>query len=82
MVCLVRKNYLVVINVRKSAMRVDALIVKLLCSNLVGVALHKEKYNVIKQNFQNNNFIVIRFAKRKGVVVSMSVILNAANLKT
>ena len=63
-------------------MKVDALIVKLLYSNLVDVALLKEKYNAIKQNFQNNNFIVIRFAKRKGVVVSMSVILNAANLKT
>jgi hypothetical protein len=63
-------------------MKVDALIVKLLYSNLVDVALLKEKYNAIKQNFQNNNFIVIRFAKRKGVVVSMFVILNAANLKT
>lgn len=62
-------------------MKEDAQIVKYLFSSSVDVDLLQEKYNVIRLDTQNNNFIVKQFAKRKKVVEFIFAIRNAVNSK-
>lgn len=62
-------------------MKEDAQIVKYLFSSSVDVDLLQEKYNAIRLDTQNNNFIVKQFAKRKKVVEFIFAIRNAVNSK-
>lgn len=68
-------------NVLKFVMKEDAQIVKYLFSSSVDVDLLQEKYNAIRLDTQNNNFIVKQFAKRKKVVEFIFAIRNAVNSK-
>lgn len=67
-------------NVQKCAMKAVALTVELLWLNLAVAELPKEKYSAGKRK-QKMNFIVTRFVKKKEIVESIYVILNAASLK-
>lgn len=81
MECPAKRNYLVDMNVLKFVMKEDAQIVKYLFSSSVDVDLLQEKYNAIRLDTQNNNFIVKQFAKRKKVVEFIFAIRNAVNSK-
>ena len=81
MECPAKRSYLVDMNVLKFVMKEDAQIVKYLFSSSVDVDLLQEKYNAIRLDTQNNNFIVKQFAKRKKVVEFIFAIRNAVNSK-
>lgn len=79
--CPAKRNYHVAINVLRFATKADAQIVKCLFSNSVDVDLLKEKYNALRLDIQNNNFIAKQYAKRKKVVEFIFAIRNAVNSK-
>lgn len=69
------------INVLKHAMKVDVQIVKWLYNSIVDVEQYIEKYNVGKQNKQNNNSIAILSVRKNVTAASISVTHNVVNLK-
>lgn len=69
------------INVLKHAMKVDVQIVKWLYNSIVDVEQYIEKYNVGKQNKQNNNSIAILSVRKSVTAAFISVTHNVVNLK-
>lgn len=80
-VCHAKRNYLVAMNALKSAMKVDAQIVKCRYNNFVDVDQLNGRLNAIRRDTLNNNSIVIQSAKRRKDVEFTYAILNAADLK-